>query len=107
MLLFLINKEDYDYVLIAVDLLSQKFILYDCYSEFERPKDTFNLDVKKLKRFLTDFLECYPVERSDGFEYDNVEDWKFEEGVCFKPTEIELQTFGHGIFIMKYLDLIT
>jgi len=57
-MLFLINNEHYDYVLVAVDVSRQKIILFDC--QEGRDKETFALHVKKLKQFLVDYFDCFP-----------------------------------------------
>ena len=60
-LLFLINNEDHDYALLAVDILSKKLILYDCVGG-GRAKDTFALQVKKIRRFLIDYFVYMSVK---------------------------------------------
>lgn len=58
----MINNEERDYVLVAVDIATQKIILYDCQ---ERAKDTFLLHVKKIKKFLAGYFDCFPPQRQD------------------------------------------
>ena len=58
-LAFVINNEDYDYAVIVVDLQAKKLILYDCVEN--RHKDTFFMQVKKLRIFLKDFFEYRPM----------------------------------------------
>jgi len=66
-LLFLLNNEDHDYALLAVDLLTKRLILYDCLGAPHglppRPKDTFLLHVKNLRRFLVDYFDHIPMRQ--------------------------------------------
>ena len=63
-LAFVINNEDYDYAVIVVDLQAKKLILYDCVEN--RHKDTFFMQVKKLRIFLKDFFEYRPMQSELG-----------------------------------------
>ena len=89
-MLFVINNEDRDYAVVAVDVSTQKFILYDCQ---HRAKETFLLHVKKIKQFLGDYFECFPplenlaseASRDDyeqdfakALKFQEVNDWKLE-----------------------------
>lgn len=113
--LFMINNEERDYALIACDVATQKFILYDCQ---QRNKETFLLHVKKIKQFMADYFDCFPPQKADPeseYEYDmtkllrleSVADWKFEAGLCPKMKSHDFQQFGSGIFVLKIVDYLT
>eukprot|EP00347_Sterkiella_histriomuscorum_P021538 403333626 len=55
---FVINNMDHDFVLILVDIQSQKFIVYD--PLLGRVKDTFYIHIKILKQFLYEYFLYYP-----------------------------------------------
>ena len=50
--------------MIVVDLQAKKLILYDCVEN--RHKDTFFMQVKKLRIFLKDFFEYRPMQSELG-----------------------------------------
>lgn len=58
-MVFLINNEFWDFVLIVADIENQKLILYDCQNG--RTKDTFFTHAKKIKMFLEDYFNCFPI----------------------------------------------
>ncbi len=73
--------------MLAVDLNSQKFIVYDCVEG--RPRDTFLIEVKKLRTFVKDWMEYVPPNNEgseDGAKSEiiEVDTWKFESGICTK-----------------------
>lgn len=113
----MLNNEDNDYALLAVDVVTKKFILYDCTgAEQPRPKETFLLHVKKIRKFLSDYfkhvivvderqqnddevqksLEGLSLEESkqqvlkSQLGLDLVETWKFESGICTKFLASEI-----------------
>ena len=54
--------------MIVVDLHAKKLILYDCVEG--RHKDTFFMQVKKLRIFLKDFFEYRPMQSELGKKSD-------------------------------------
>lgn len=110
--IFLLNNEEYDFALLAVDVMTRKFILYDCVGcnndALSRPKETFLLHVKKIRRFLADLFAHIKVHSPDeSHRIENVDGWKYEAGVCSKFNSTVLDTYGQGVFIMKFIDSLT
>lgn len=59
-LLFVLNIEDFDYALLAVDLINSKLIIYDCVEG--RAKDTFLIEVKKVRTFVREWIDYMPIQ---------------------------------------------
>lgn len=117
-LLFLLSNEDRDYAVLAVDILARKLIVYDCLAG--RCKETFALPVKRLRSFIKDYFEYASLKLEpsssgsfqgegvkDELNLDQVDNWRFEAGVCPKVEAEMVKRYGQGIFILRVLDQLT
>lgn len=73
----------------------------------KKSKFTASFDVDDLSE--SDDYQSDDLEQmlSDNMSADSVSDWSIDSGICTQLDEGQIKRYGTGIFVAKYLDLIT
>ena len=101
--LFLVPTETpFETILVSAGPTMGRFIVYD--PQRGRNSSAFKDKINVLRPFIADYFDNFSDFESDA---DQVIDWEVQDGICSQQDETELVRVGSGIFIAKYLDLIT
>ena len=104
----------FETVLVVGEPARQRFVIYDPLQG--RKAQTFKPQISVLRQFLADYIDNFRMATSVSsgslFEENNdlaesLEEWSLQDGNCTRVSVEELASRGSGIFIAKYMDLIT
>ena len=102
-----------DMVIVGADPTNQRFLVYDPCSGREA---AWFSQVEVIRPFVADYIDTYGQYRACQYEasFEDYEDekievknWPVQDGICSKIDTDILAKHGSGIFITKFLDLIT